>query len=115
MDDLISKTKALLDFQELCNGVACVDCPFITEHSCAFADWLNDRPSAEPRWIPVAERLPEVENNIGKRVIVTTSWGLVKESCYCIDHWEIGYIPYKLSSVIAWMPLPKPWKGEDDG
>ena len=67
-------------------------------------------PSAQ-QWTPVTERLPKIENNTGKRVIVTTSWGLVHEAYYCVDHWEMNDIDYKLSSVTAWCPLPKRWEG----
>ena len=63
-------------------------------------------------WIPVSERLPKVDN-ISKRVLVTTSWGVVKEAYYCVDHWSIDDIDYKFS-VAAWMPLPGPWKGEEE-
>ena len=63
----------------------------------------------EPQWIPCSERPPEVENNVAKRVIVTTSWNMVCEAHYCVDHWEMNDIDYKLSSVIAWMPLPEPF------
>lgn len=77
---------------------------------------FNDgRLAASPRWIPVAERLPVIENNIGKRVLVTTSWGMVAEAWFCKDHWEIHDMQYKFTSVVSWMPLPEPWKGEADG
>lgn len=69
--------------------------------------------SAQPEWIPVTDRLPKVDN-ISKRVLATTSWGLVKEAYYCVDHWSIDGIDYKFTSVIAWMPLPEPWKGEEE-
>ena len=78
---------------------------------------LNGLPSAqpEPQWIPCSERPPEVENNVAKRVLVTTSWTMVCEAHYCVDHWEMNDIDYKLSSVIAWMPLPEPYKENEDG
>lgn len=77
----------------------------------AYRETLNVLPSAqpEPKWIPCSERPPEVENNVAKRVIVTTSWNMVCEAHYCVDHWEMNDIDYKLSSVIAWMPLPEPF------
>ena len=67
----------------------------------------------EPRWIPCSKMFPPIKNNSSARALVTTSWGLVKEAYYCVNHWEIGDIAYKLSSVIAWMPLPASFrKGE---
>lgn len=77
-------------------------------------DALKNLPSAQPeqRWIPVSERLPKVDN-ISKRVLVTTSWGVVKEAYYCVDHWSIDDVDYKFS-VAAWMPLPEPWGGEKE-
>lgn len=73
-------------------------------------------PSAQPeRWIPCSERMPEIKDNMAKKVIVTTSWNTVSEAYYCVDHWEMNDFDYKLSSVIAWMPLPESWKGESDG
>lgn len=71
--------------------------------------------SAQPeqRWIPCSDRLPKAENYMPKRVIVTTSWKKVYVANYCVDHWEICDIDYKLSSVVAWMPLPKPYKEEN--
>lgn len=62
------------------------------------------------RWIPCSERLPIIENNNRARVLITTSWGFVKEAYYCVDHWEINDIDFILTSVIAWMPLPEPYK-----
>lgn len=72
---------------------------------------LKNLPTAEPHWIPVTEGLPVIENNIGKRVLVTTSWGMVAEAWFCKDHWEIHDMTYKFTSVVSWMPLPAPWKG----
>lgn len=73
---------------------------------------LKNLPTAEPEWISMTERPPVIENNVGKRVLVTTSWGMVGEAMYCKDHWEIHDNSYQIKSVLAWMPLPKPWKGE---
>lgn len=74
-----------------------------------------------PRWIPVTERLPEeicdsywVCTDSGYQcecrwtninsfwVNLTTDW-----------HWNIFDIP-QYTSVIAWMPLPTPYKGGEE-
>ena len=77
-------------------------------------------PSAEPeqRWIPVTERLPKKEN---KSYWICTD---TKHQCECrwtnniygIGKsnnwgWSIFDIP-QYTRVIAWMPLPEPWRGE---
>ena len=73
-------------------------------------------------WIPVSERLPKEENN---HYWICTDCGY---QCECrwtnvnhfwtnltTDwHWHIMDIP-QYSKVIAWMPLPKPYKAESEG
>ena len=74
-------------------------------------------------WIPVAERLPE-ENKFSdyyESVIVTLDDGRVADGCYrnkdkewwvdaCDgEHYSIN----ATGSVIAWMPLPEPYKPEE--
>ena len=80
-------------------------------------------PSA-PRWSPVTERLPEpysgeylVTINDGS-VYTDILWfdspgdGRRYESCfYKTDEDGYGVV---CDDVIAWMPLPEPWKGEDN-
>lgn len=74
---------------------------------------IEELPSAQPRWTPVAEALPRDDED----VIVT-----------CLD--DSGDTPFSYTTVawhykgmwvcdnmrcpfvIAWMPRPKPWKGE---
>ena len=74
----------------------------------------------EQQWIPCSEMLPEPEK---KRYWVCTDGGY---QCQCrwtnINHfwtdlttdwhWHIGDVP-QYSKVIAWMPLPTPYR--DDG
>lgn len=69
-----------------------------------------------PHWIPCSERLPE-EN---KTVIASTKRGVFPEAMYTkedgwawafesgADYWE------ELDGVIAWMPLPEPYKKEGE-
>lgn len=95
-----------------------------------------DRPQ---EWIPCSERLPEEEGTYlvtfgafaetinGEKVIFGDIDGSVSEigyGCYERDiFWHptaFGWYdlatatPFDKRAIIAWMPLPKPWKGADD-
>ena len=71
----------------------------------------------EPRWIPVSERMPE-EN---RTVIASTKHGVYSEARYTKeDGWEWAYesgADYWEEigcNVLAWMPLPEPYKAESE-
>ena len=67
-------------------------------------------------WIPVSEKLPEED----KTVIASTDYFAVfPEARYTKDGWEWAYesgADYweELAHVIAWMPLPAPYKAESE-
>ena len=75
--------------------------------SCAIhkaIEMLQAEPSVYPqKWIPVTERLPE--DNLKVFVSTKTAVGIAA-------HNELGwYTPDTyFDGVIAWMPLPEPWK-----
>ena len=79
---------------------------------------IDSAPSIDiPTWIPCSERLPEYR----KTVLISTYWGvktgfLDSTEAYG-DFWEIieDDATAALHSIYAWMPLPEPWKGADDG
>ena len=79
---------------------------------------LEELPSAQPeqRWTPVSEGLPK-EN---KTVIASTLYGVFPEAKYTKEYgWEWAYeagADYweEIEGVIAWMPLPEPYKGEKE-
>ena len=89
---------------------------------------LEKLPSAQPQWISVTERLPER----GKDVLVTRDYDgradhikscryVEVASCYGEDDdvsWNSYSDEYKMTPknhrVIAWMPLPKAYKGEKE-
>lgn len=62
-------------------------------------------------WIPVTTDLPPE----GKYVLCTTTTkkGLrqVVKGYYADGRWCCGMN----SNVVAWMPMPDPWEGEEDG
>ena len=68
-----------------------------------------DRPQG--KWIPCSERLP----NEKEVVLITNDKGNVRFGQFRGTHGK--YWIWKgntLETVLAWMPLPKPWKGVDD-
>jgi hypothetical protein len=100
-------------------------------HDAAITNRLNNLPSAQPeqRWIPCSERLPDEDYWTGANfqysadVLMTVynaedeetiidyghtvggSWYSDTTDCFVPSEWE----------VVAWMPLPEPWKGEQHG
>lgn len=95
---------------------------------------LRDLPSAQPeqRWILCSERMPEEHEWIGTKHFGTT----ISDEVYVTfeapdgqrftDHisFQNGKLSasdaermrvwYKGAKPVAWMPLPEPWKGEED-
>ena len=61
------------------------------------------------RWIPIEEQLPETKD----KVLIFTAGGNFSIASYCPENewWltQIGIIR-KVSGVLAWMPLPEPYK-----
>lgn len=98
MDDLISRREAI----EWC------------------LEGLNNMPSEQPeqQWIPCSERLPEDDN----AYFVTVHPDYIVPGGLSVDtlHWYDGkwWFDYYgqpaefTDPIIAWMPLPEPWKGE---
>ena len=75
---------------------------------------------AEPHWIPVTERRPETTDAVLTTYIVNgdRSRRYVEESSYYgnDESWSSPWDEYRIAGmrieVIAWMPMPAPWKGE---
>ncbi len=66
---------------------------------------------AVPQWIPCSERLPEDD----RTKVVTLANGNTEAGYYSNgDWWCIGdSIALENPTVIAWMPLPKPYEVEE--
>ena len=59
--------------------------------------------NAEPKWIPVSERLPE-----DGTYLCWEQQGFIYVDSYCGGKWELEERCY--SKCVAWMPLPKPYE-----
>lgn len=82
---------------------------------------MGDIKMNEERWIPVEERFPEDNNEeFYDSVIVTLDSGRVAEGCYrsADKEWWIDapdghhFSENQTGHVVAWQPLPEPYKGE---
>ena len=86
----------------------------------AFKHDVADAPTIEPerktgRWIPVTEALPHTDDKVlcctmtkkGVSGIVIGYYLRGEHGC----SWACGMN----SNVVAWMPLPEPWKGAQNG
>lgn len=67
----------------------------------------------EQRWIPCSERMPDD----GKWCLFTDGENMSVEryKLDAIDHFFPNGRWFDFDEAVAWMPLPEPWKGEEDG
>lgn len=128
MDDLISRQEALKTYHNIvCKGICCADCRAVDrDGNCVVEDWLKELPSVQPeqQWIPCSERLPEIgEHYVSEPCIVYCSNGAygfaeLEENIFGQVGWNCerdDEYHEPLGEVVAWMPLPQPWKGDSDG
>ena len=85
----------------------------ILEHNKILCNFINALPSADrPQgWIPCSERLPSKK----EVVLITNDKGNVRCGQFRgTDGKDWIWKGNTLETVLAWMPLPEPWKGERD-
>lgn len=86
-----------------------------------FNEWIYKTTPQEPRWIPVSERLPDTDDEVlcwyeyyhWSQEKVLPEYGLgryLRETSAWFGEVANG----KDVRVIAWMPLPKPYKAESE-
>ena len=102
LEEAIAHAKEISENQYICE--ACQK-----EHR-QLADWLEELKSLreKSKWIPCSERLPEDNTN----VIVCFYSGTVTEMRYWGNGIFQGIYEHTAKTIVAWMPLPKPYKGE---
>ena len=115
--DYISRQEVVESFTQLWDCVGEIADRDEWEDVCRTT--ANGLPSAQ-QWIPVTERLPKEER---KSYWVCTDTGYQCECRWTNNRfgmgefdecgWSIFDMP-RYSHVVAWMPLPEPWKGEED-
>ena len=97
MDDLISRQAAI---DALDTGLWGVE----WDKALATA-MLKDLPSAQ-QWIPVSEMLPEVGETV---LLACKEYGF---NCCEYMTQKIGIYNTNCGNIVAWMPLPEPYKEE---
>ena len=113
MDDLISRQKAINVFEILADKMT-DEGQTVMEQAISV---LRDLPFAEPerKWISITEKLPWTDTNVLVTVLDDsgdTSWSytsvgwLTPDGKYWVVDNEVCY------GVIAWMPLPEPWRSD---
>jgi len=106
--DAVKKNTFRLTFAEEQNCEGHVAWSAEAVYSDVMEGALLDLPSAQPeqRWIPCSERLPE-----NGYWLWSAKGGEVQKDFYWDGHWEqaekYGY------DVMAWLPIPKPYKEND--
>ena len=105
--------------KNFCNRFCSVkECTSTQKKSCCIAISLKDEPAVENvtdtnvgEWIPCSERLPENNGNYmtcDEKGNIHIFWYDDCQKCpFNISEYHTRYYP-----VVAWMPLPEPYKGE---
>ena len=96
------------------------DCRFVDQRE-AYEAYNREKADAN-KWIPCSERLPDLdkyvlctvndqgEGNEVAMMCLTTS--IKPDDYYWTDY--AGEYSWELCEVVAWMPLPEPYKGEEE-
>lgn len=103
------------DLCDICSSADCANC-FSDED---FKKWIESQPKVDG-WIPVSEELPEeykyVLVTVNEKHNKTIPDSVVMIGCYTYEQgWILnGYIDLVNLNVTAWLPLPEPYKEENE-
>jgi hypothetical protein len=119
MDDLISREKAL---EELEDWERC----YTWDEHCreskedyivSPSDVIVNLPSEQPKWTPRSEKLPEERTKVLATVLVPHRESIVISAEYLMNTFYCDNGDCWMADdeeVVAWMPLPQPYKGEQE-
>ena len=111
--ELLKGIQLCCDLDDCTNAWDCDEC---VEALYMAIEALEQDPK-RGKWIPVTERLPKPGEYIGdvaKYYLVQNEYGDMLVARYThSEYWEQIYQhkPYA-DKIVAWMPLPEPYKGE---
>ena len=119
-NDCVSRQAAIDALHRYFDGMLETD----TWSPCDVYGLIEILPSAQPEspWIPCSERLPELDNSYSNSKEYLVQWdnGRIDITRYSNVNifWQNETTePYwkgeQYSKVVAWMPLPEPYKGEE--
>ena len=103
------------DLCQICGSTDCANC-FSDED---FKEWIDSQPKVG-EWIPVSERLPEDDGLVlvtvnDKHNNLTFENALMTGYYCCVEGWILeGYLDWVDPNVTAWIPLPEPYKEQND-
>lgn len=111
MGDLISRQNAIRWVKTECNpyGKPTLD----YESGVKVINHL-EKMQSEPQWIPCSERLPEKFGNYLVSV-KRHGWNCEEHIENDIAYWDDLEGFHKVDEVLAWMPLPEPYKEGENG
>ena len=110
---MMTLEEAIMHCEDVANDkCGCAeDC--VSEHR-QLADWLKELQRYQ--WIPCNERLPEYLKTVLLSTFHGVRLGFRDHTDTYGDYWDLIDDDSTTTSryVYAWMPLPKPWKGDND-
>ena len=123
MDELIKRQDALDALCDACTLASVKsECIFKNLESCMDHNAILDVPAVEERWIPCSERLPE-ENDYKSCIecLDGAVWYFTENGTMGLGYYYKSTKEWSTTDdlktdgkVIAWMPLPEPYKGEQE-
>lgn len=121
-EECVSKRKCIMcRYHDICdnNDICSISTPDLKKAVEAYSEmngllehmhYVNDQ-----KWIPVSEMLPDKDG----RYLVQHDYGEISISDYadgwnCYRHSISKKVvrSFEMNSIVAWMPLPEPYKGE---